>query len=788
MFGRRFTFGLPRHSGRRRRKPVRRRGLNVEELEDRNLPSFAAPSAALLPVPGAAKAVAVADFRGDGRQDLAAVAGAEVDVFLGNGDGSFQTARPVPVPSDSGPVAAGDFNGDGKADLVVGFTDNLEILLGNGDGTFRNGGVIQVSGGAVPTSIAVADFHGDGRQDIVVTLDVGTVLELPGNGDGSFQAPVIVGSFTPSGFFATVAGDVNNDGRQDLIVATGTTALLLPGNGDGTFQSPVPFAPDFPLAVADANGDGIPDLVFATPSGISERLGNGDGTFQDPVNVSFAAGTPGTVVGVGDFTNDGRLDAVLDNAGALGVLLNDGDGTFATAPAYATGPSPREVVAGDFTGGGLPDLVTADSDAIRLLPNNGDGTFASPITLANGTFGELVARDFNGDGHLDLAALTRTPQGLLVEVFLGNGDGTFQAPRLSFVGSSSMIPVKMVAGDFDGDGHLDLAIVANDETVGHFQGVVTVLRGNEDGTFQVTDTHQVAGPFSIVTGLVAADFNRDGHLDLVETNRDGTVNVLLGNGDGTFRDPVALLPGVLPSSVAAGDLRGNGITDLIVTNTGLTNPDVSVLLGNGDGTFQDPVSYQVGTGAGAALVGDFNGDGIPDLAVLSAGNAVSVLRGNGDGSFQDPVSYLAGNTPVALVAADFNGDRALDLATANGVSGNVSVLLNRNDGTGPRGRGAARNIRPQGSSAGLAQAERLVAIDAAFTGARSEPASDVSSQQPAVAAVDAVFAGTGAEAVTLLPAPQPVAGTLPRRHQADRAAATDAALADPLAAGLAGVV
>ena len=785
-----FALDLVRHRGRRRSKPARYM-LAVEELEDRCLLSFAAPSSSLLLAPSAATAqkVAVGDFRGDGHRDLAVIAGTgnstAVNVFLGNGDGSFQTARPVPVPSDSVSIAAGDFIGDGKADLVVGITDNLELFLSNGDGSFRNGGEINVGFDVQPTSIVVADFHGDGRQDIVVTLDVGDVLELKGNGDGTFQAPVIVGSLIPSGFFAAVAGDVNNDHKPDLIVATATTAQLLVGNGDGTFQSPVPFDPGFPLAVADANGDGIPDLVFATPSGIRERLGNGDCTFQDPNDVSFAAGTPATVIGAADFTGSGRLDALVANivppavdlrATAVSVLLNNGDGTLATAPSYATGQQPSDVVAGAFTAGGLPDLVTADSGAIHLLPNNGDGTFQSPITLAAGRFTNLVVRDFNGDGNLDLAALTRTPQGLLVVVFPGNGDGTFQAPRVSFVGTSSLIPAKMVAGDFEGDGHVDLALVANDETPGHFQGVVIVLRGNGDGTFQVSDTRRVADPFTIVTGLAAADVNGDGHLDLVETNRDGTVNLLLGNGDGTFQDPIALSVGAgATSSVAAADLRRNGITDLIVTSTGPLNPGVIVLLGNGDGTFQTPVRYQVGTGASSVVVGDFDGDGIPDLAVISAGNTVSVLRGNGDGTFQSPVSYLVGNTPVALVAADFNGDEALDLATANFHSASVTVLLNRNDVAPPPAVAALTSSTP------LAPTVQSAAVDAPFAAAPRESSQSVGlSQQPTMAGVAATVAASRLETVRparVQPTVIDVAASSDR-HKRDRAGAADMAWQD----------
>ena len=788
MFGMPFTLSLFRNNGRQRQRPDL---SGIEKLEDRTLLSFAAPFSSLLSAPSnlTPQMLAVADFRGDGHRDLAVGTGGAVDIFLGNGDGSLRSAGSVTGtrPPPTGPVAAGDFTGNGRSDLVIGSTDHLEIFLSNGNGTFRDGGSIVIGDDVFPTSIAVADFHGDGRQDIVVTLDIGTVLEFVGNGNGTFQAPVTIGNFDPSGFFAVVAGDVNNNGKQDLIVGTATTAQLLAGNGDGTFQTPVPFAPGFPLAVTDANGDGIPDLVFATPSGIRERLGNGAGTFQDPVDINFAAGTPVTVIGAGDFTTNGQLDAVVANirppaidtrALAVSVLLNNGDGSLATAPAYATGQFPRQLVAGDFSGSGLPDLVTTDSDHIHLLPNNGDGTFGSPITLADGAFGQLIARDFTGNGHLDLAALTRTPQGLLVEVFPGNGDGTFQTPRISFAGSSSLIPAQMVAGDFEGNGNLDLAIVANDETPGHFQGVVTVLLGNGDGTFRLSETHQVADPFTIVTGLAVGNFT--GALDLVETNRDGTVNVLRGNGDGTFQDPVAFQVGGTPSSVAAADLRGNGITDLIITSTGPTSSTVNVLLGNGDGTFQDPIRIAVGMGASSVVVGDFNGDLIPDIAVISSGNTVSVLLGNGDGTFQDPLSYLAGDIPMSLVAADFNGDGAFDLATANFHSANVSVLLNRNDGAGPLGGGAETHVRPNASSAALGEAERFAAVDVVFADAAVDSRNPVLFDQEALSASAGGFSASSLQA-SLPPARPSMVDAATRLAQQERGRIAEPdAIADPL--------
>jgi hypothetical protein len=792
MLSGRFGLGILRNGGGRKRKPARRRALSLEGLEDRTLLSFSAPSGFQFSRdPGA---VAVADFTGDGNQGLAAADfSGTITVFLGDGAGSFRSAGSFQGPVGGTPlVVAGDFTGDGLPDLVAATFDGVRVLRGNGDGTFRNTGDISLRIGenTERSSIAVGDFNGDGKQDLVVASNTEglpePVFELRGNGDGTFQSPVNLG------FSSTfvVAGDINNDGTQDLVDlnSSGQPELRL-GNGDGTFQDPVPFAPGLPLEVADVNGDGIPDLVFATPHGVSERLGNGDGTFQDPVAVNLPANAPGTVLGVGDFNNDGRLDLVIKNqpftgeAHALSVLLNNGAGSVVSAPAYATGAFPSAIAAGDFTGSGLPDLVTVGFDGqAHVLLNNGDGTFQSAGTLsAPGVGTSVVVGDFNGDGKPDIATFSRDFNGHShVNVFLGNGDGTFQADRIFDLGSGTASAFgKIVAGDFDGDGRLDLAVLFRNNV--SRQNLVEVLLGNGDGTFRATEPHQVdTGGVGEASGLVAADFNGDGKLDLAVANEgnangDGArVSVLLGNGDGSFQDPVSIpVPGG-PFQVAAGDFNGDGIPDLVTVNA-LTNT-VSVLRGNGDGTFGAPVNYPVGVEPAALLVGDFTGDGIPDVAVTNSfSNTVSVLRGNGDGTLQDAVHYLVGIDPRSLVAADFNGDGALDLATANFHSNDVSVLLNRADAGVPSPSRAA---------------PAAAAVDAVFAGARSEPVGRVFSRQPTVAAVDAVFSGTRAEPVTLPRAPQAVAGdnTLPRRHQAGRAEAADAGLADPLTAGLPQVV
>ena len=382
------------------------------------------------------------------------------------------------------------------------------------------------------------------------------------------------------------------------------------------------------------------------------------------------------------------------DAGGVYVLLGNGDGTFQPAVSYAAGSDPAAIVSGDFTGDGHFDLAVASfSGGVSILLGNGDGTFRPPVTYAAGSdpIG-IVAGDFNGDGKLDLAV---TDAGDLVyggtdpssvSVLLGNGDGTFQPAKQFAAGASALrsfgnTPQNLVAGDFTGDGRLDLATVNADSDE------VSVLLGNGDGTFQPPKPF-AAGDEPI--SLVAGDFNRDGRLDLAVADLGnfgtdpGGVSVLMGNGDGTFQGRQPSAVGGQPITVVAGDFTGDGRLDLATANYSSNN--VSILLGNGDGTFQPQQQFAVGQQADYMVAGDFNGDGRLDLAVADANSDfISVLLGNGDGTFQPPTEYAAGFAPDALVAGDFNGDGKLDLATEgfNYATGSfdVAVLLGNGDGT-----------------------------------------------------------------------------------------------------------
>ncbi len=643
-------------------------------------------------------AVAVADLNGDGNLDLAVTnsADATVAVLLGKGDGKFRPQQTFPVGSRPRAVAVADLNGDGKPDFAAAnqYSNTVSVLPGNGDGNFRAEPAFSV--GVAPSAVAAADLNGDGKPDLITSnSSSGTVSVLLGSGDGTLrpQQTIPVGSYSG----ALAVADLNGDGKPDLVVAhkySNTVSVLL-GNGDGSFQPQQTFhvgGGAQAVAVADLNGDHIPDLITAGGA-VSVLLGNGDGTFQ-PAKTSSVGGDADALA-VEDLNGDGIPDLVAADSGYYGgagtgiVLLGNGDGTFQPEKTFPVGSGADAVAVADLDGDGIPDIITANrgryrnpGDTVSVLLGNGDGTFRPQQTFQVGPYPDAVAvADLTGDGKPDIITANGGSgfnPGDTVSVLPGNGDGTFRPQQTFQVGA---YPSALVVADLTGDGKADV-ITANAGSFTTFGGTVSVLLNNGHGSFPTPQTYPV-GPGA--DAVAVADLNGDGIADLVTANSysgnsySGTVSVLWGNGDGTFQPQQTLPVGSSPSAVAVADFNGDGIPDLITANG--SSRTVSVLLGNGDGSFQTPQTFRAGGYSDAVAVADLNGDGIPDVITADRDHGTaSVLLGNGDGTFQRPQKYDVGQGADSVAVADLNGDGIPDIIVAS-YYGTVSALLGNGDGT-----------------------------------------------------------------------------------------------------------
>ncbi|MGI8687688.1 MAG: FG-GAP repeat domain-containing protein [Thermomicrobiales bacterium] len=520
---------------------------------------------------------------------------------------------------------------------------------------------------------------------------------------------------------AIAVADLNGDGKQDLVVANcfSNTVSVLLGKGDGTFTP----APGSPIAVGtcpeavvltDLNGDGKPDLVVSNYNDgtVSLFLGNGNGTFTPKAGSPFAAGSTPNFLAVGDVTGDGKKDIVVTNTNAntVSVLAGDGNGGFGAPTAIATGSQPFGVALGDVDGAHGLDILVANSgdNTVSVLLNNGSGAFSpapgSPITVGN-TPQEIALGKINADNALDFAVTNLSdvtnPSDGSVSVFLNNNNGTgaFTQAAGSPIVFPNTSPVAIALDDINNDSKLDL-VVSDSASFGTY-----VLTGNGNGTFSAVPGQPTitGGVFPIAVAV--ADVNGDGKKDILTVNGgDNTISVSLGNGVGAFTTISPSLPLNLGGSGAAlGDFNGDGKPDIAVSRGQGT---LFVNLGLGNGTFNTVGPFTVGYGVSTTATGDVNGDGKQDIVSVAAGtpNMVTVLLGDGHGGFTtapgSPFSAGGSCSGTGLVVADLNGDGKQDLAIPD-CNGNVDLYYGNGNGTFTAGA----------SITGLTGADAIAAAD-----------------------------------------------------------------------------
>lgn len=597
--------------------------------------------------------------------------------------------------------ATGDFDGDSFPDLAmvtasVPSPNTVSILLNDGAGAFRAPKRFDV--GAAPFSVATGDFNRDGKLDLAVALPANNVSVLIGDGKGNFGAPANFTTGAGARFVTT--SDFNRDGELDLAVSNGMAGniSILLGDGAGGFGAATNYAtgnnPNA-IVVADFNSDGKSDLVVASsPGNAALLLGDGAGGFMISAitpPIGTPAGIVSTSVASNDFNGDGKADLVTFSPrpfDALTIYLGDDAGGFG-APAFfdinnLPGQTsgyrtvPTGVTSADFNGDGRADLMTTNQDGtVTIMPGEGNGRFRRAVSsLAGVSLGGLAVDDFDADGRLDVA--TGSIGGLggvsgnFVSILFGDGVGKFGAPSVG-----SLLGSGLAAADFNRDGKLDLI------SGGNFTRGFAVSLGDGRGGFALSQYNFMNGPIydRSVVSAATADFNGDGNPDFViASGPDGGSgpSVFFGDGAGGFSPSTTSLGAY---AVAVGDLNGDAKPDLALAERETSS--VAIMLNDGTGKFGAPERYTGINRPWSIALADFNSDGKLDVTAPNQDpKTVSILFNDGAGKLGAPATYPVEMEPVFVATADFNTDGKPDLAAGNLNSG-ISVLLN--DGTGKFG-------------------------------------------------------------------------------------------------------
>ena len=659
------------------------------------------------PIP--VQAIALGDFNNDGVPDLLTLDDnantAGVGIMLGRGDGSFEPVSSITTFGCTleGGIVTGDFNNDGNLDFAVvsgtlggdcNFNPGtLSIFLGNGAGGFTLKASYSMLGGpayrAVAGGLVTADLRGNGHLDLLAIDTSNGVDVFLGNGDGTFVVPTAAVAIAfPGNSAAEAVGDINHDGKPDLVVASNNSSdgiYVLLGNGDGTFQTPVWYLQGsnsgaMAVAIGQLIKNDHNDVVMGTGNGAYVYINNGDGTFKAPV--LYGPSWINSIV-ITDINGDKKNDLVVSSysSSAVWTMLGNGKGGFTTGGSFATDGYPNNLVVADFNGDHRLDFATSNTQGqwVTVGLGNGDGTFRSSQSYGytwSGTVAQIATADMNNDGNLDIVE-AGGGTGVGITVLLGSSHGAFGVPISTAVGcgQANRGGVNAIAlGDVTGDGKADVVATVTTAGGGCPDNHVAVLAGSGNGKFKKpvyysTGTTQQ----SYLGGL--GDFNGDGKLDIVLSNGDGSLSILLNKGKGVYgaANVIAGASGTEAGNIVIGDFNHDGKLDVAVTN--YSGTAINVLLGNGDGTFQAPISTPSPINPSALVGGDFNKDGNLDLALTSWNNtgSLTIFTGNGNGTFNVGTTYafntwdqcqFGGTNPFWMSAADLNQDGKLDLAIA----------------------------------------------------------------------------------------------------------------------------
>jgi len=661
----------------------------VSLLKNNGNGTFAA--AVNIPVGAAPYGITTFDFEGDGDQDFVsanfanfAYGGTTITVKINNGVGTFTTLGTFACGAGPLQVAAGDLNGDLKPDLAVARTNNQLAVLMNTGSSFAPAVNFDLTGytfSGFGADVAISDIDRDGDRDLVYICSssgssaVSGIDVLRNDGTGTFgPKEVFPYPLWGGGFGDLEVADVSGDGWVDALVVGQSVDswTLMPGDGTGGFRpgSVYPSA-QFSVGITsgDVDRDGDRDVMVLNYSSLCVTVhdNRGAGNFAPPPSIATRSWC--RTLDAADIDQDGDIDIVAGGDTEFYRVRNQGDGSFGSPEIFDFNPGAQELKLADLNGDQFPDLLWIPPDIqppyhFYTALNQGNGQFAVQRAWQINTCGnsDVEACDIDGDGDLDVAVTewlgcpSEPTSGR--RLFLARNDGNATFTLLPALVLADVQPSSVTSGDYNRDGHLDLALGTNPK--------INILPGNGNFSFGAV----VRGNATTID-LTSADVNNDGILDLVGAvpRNDGAAReslaVLTGVGDGTFRAPLVKLaehsPDLAdPQMVLSADVDQDGFRDAMIVN--YAGHSISYFTNQSGAGFADQVRYGL-NGAypiGGPLDGvsaDFDGDGVPDVAAVSAAYPGGV--GSGAVVFLFGTSDVGGgDQPVLTQTALVRGSNA----------------------------------------------------------------------------------------------------------------------------------
>ncbi|HEY3406466.1 MAG TPA: T9SS type A sorting domain-containing protein, partial [Ohtaekwangia sp.] len=615
----------------------------------------------------------------------------------------FATRVDVAVGDTPGRIYKGDFDSDGKIDLLLYHGGTSTTLLTVMHNTSTVGNIsfnrIDLTNPSATTVATISDLDGDGKPEIITTSETGNRFSIFKNihtagalSAASFAAPFNTTVTAPRGI---TTADLNLDGKPEIIITRPGLLVvyenLISAVSPPTITSFTPASADVgtTITITGTNFDPTPanNVVYfgATRATVSAATIT-ELTVTVPTDATYAPITElNTTSNLSAYSMSNFTPTFSPSKGS--ITSSD----FEPKVDFTTGSNPLNVSIGDLDGDGKSDLAVANtaSNTISVLRNTSTGpaniSYATKVDFPSAADPESVSiGDFDGDGKADLAVANYI--GFSVSVFRNTSTGAGNISYATKVDFATGFTHRSSAiADFDGDGKTDI-VVPNDNAHS-----ISVLRNTSTGPGTINYAAKVdfstgagSGPYSISVG----DVDGDARPDVIAPNfNTSTVSILrntsAGEGDISFATKVDFTTGTNPISVSVGDLDGDGKQDLAIVNKNSNSISVfrNTSTGAGNISYAAKIDFPVSTDPRSVSMGDLDGDGKADLAVVNDGsNAVSVLRNTSSGAgnigFAAKVDFTTGASPRYVSIGDSDGDGKSDIITANANGNSVSVIRN----------------------------------------------------------------------------------------------------------------